>query len=151
MNCYRIAICFMLWAFNSQAQDLVKFNEAGINKTTEDKLVTIILSFEILEGYHIQSESESLDGSLATEITFNDSNLFEIISYEYTKKQNEIVILSQYAHRVLIDVFEVTVKLKLNEQASNSNSILRGQLYYQACTDRQCLFPRTLNFQVPNI
>ena len=151
MNYYRIAICFMLLAFNSHAQDLVRFNETNVNKTRENSFVTITLPFEILEGYHIQSESETLDGSLATEITFEDSNLFEIVSYEYSKKQNEIVVLSQYAHNVLVNKFEVTIRIKLNKDALNLQNHINGQLYYQACTDKRCLFPRTLNFQVLNI
>ena len=149
MNYYKIAICFMLLAFNSQAQDLVKFNETNLNKTTEGNLITVILPFEILEGYHIQSVSDTLDDVIPTEIMFEDSNLYEIVSYKYTKKHNEIVVLNQYEHNVLTDEFEVTITLKLNEKSLNSNNKLSGQLYYQACTDRQCLFPRTLNFQVP--
>lgn len=136
----------MLLAFNSQAQDFVKFNDTGINKNIKDQLVTITLPFEITEGYHIQSENESVDGSLPTEILFEDSDLYEVVSFKYTKTKNEILVLSQYEHNTLIDEFEVTVILKLKN--NNSNSKLNGQLYYQACTDKQCLFPRTLNFQV---
>ena len=149
MNYFSTAICFMLFAFNSYAQDLVKLNEATINKATEDDLITVVLPFEIVKGYHIQSEIESTGGSLATEIMFEENDLFEIISFEYSKKLSEELVLNDYTHHVLIDVFEVTVTLKLNE--NNPNPKLQGQLYYQACTNRQCLFPRTLNFEVPTI
>ena len=54
MNYYRITICFMLFAFNSQAQDFVKFNDTDINKNIEDELVTITLPFEILEDYQLK-------------------------------------------------------------------------------------------------
>ena len=139
----------MLFAINSQAQDFVKFNETEINQKIKDQLVTITLPFEIIEGYHIQSETESVDGSLPTEILFEDSDLYEVVSFKYTKTKNEILVLSRYEHNTLIDEFEVTVILKLKNNASNSK--LNGQLYYQACTDKQCLFPRTLSFQVPII
>jgi len=146
MNYYSIVICFMLVAFNSQAQDLVTLNEAAINKTVEGNLITITLPFEILEGYHIQSETETLGGSLMTQIMFEEEDLFEIVSFEYSKKHNEEVVLNEFTHNVLMDVFEITVILRLNEDASNSK--LSGQLYYQACTNKRCLFPRTLDFQV---
>lgn len=139
----------MLFAFNSQAQDFVKFNLTDINQNIKDQLVTITLPFEIIEGYHIQSQNESVDGSLSTEILFEDSDLYEVVSFKYTKTKSEILVLSQYEHNTLIDEFEVTVILKLKNNTSNSK--LNGQLYYQACTDKQCLFPRTLNFQVPII
>lgn len=136
----------MLLAFSSQAQDFVKFNETDVNQKIDDELITITLPFEILEGYHIQSEAESLDGSLPTEVTFQDNDLYEIVSYTYSKKYNEKVVLNQYTHNVLINEFEITVTLKLKSKASNPK--LNGQLFYQACTDRQCLFPRTLDFQI---
>ena len=149
MNYFSTAICFMLFAFNSYAQDLVKLNEATINKTTDGNLITIVLPFDIVEGYHIQSEIESAGGSIMTEVMFEENDLFEIISFEYSKKLSEELVLNEYTHHVLIDVFEVTVTLKLNEDDPNPK--LNGQLYYQACTNKQCLFPRTLNFEVPNI
>ena len=148
MNYYKLTICFMLLAFSSQAQDFVTFNETNINQITENSFVTITLPFNVEEGYHIQSEIESIDGSLTTEITFEDNDLYEIVSNTFSKKNNEQVVLDdEYTSDVLINEFEVTITLKLNNNISGSR--LKGELYYQACTDRQCLLPRTLNFQVP--
>lgn len=146
MNYYRIAACFMLFASNVHAQNFVKFNEATTNKTTEGKVVTITLPFKIIDGYHIQSETELKDGMIPTEIMFEDSELYEISSFKYIKKHNEIVVLSHDEYNVLIDEFEIVVTLKLKNNTSKSQ--LNGQLYYQACTDKQCFFPRSLSFQV---
>ena len=147
MNYYRITICFMLLAFNSQAQDFVKFNKTSINKTHEDKLVTIILPFEVLEGYHIQSDSGISDGSIATEITFKENNNYIIKHQEFSLKQDETLVLNGAKHKVISNQFEVKVVIKLNKNISNIK--LEGELYYQTCTDKQCLFPRALNFQTP--
>ena len=149
MNYFKITMCFMLIACNSQAQDFVTFNKTNIMKTTKDELVKIILPFEIVEGYHIQSEIESTDGSITTDIVFEENDLIEILSYSYSKKNNEIVVLNQFEYNVLTDKFEVTVTLKRTNKTLKSS--LTGQLYYQACTDKQCLFPRTLNFEIPKI
>jgi len=139
----------MLVTYGSQAQDFVTLNEANIETTTEDNLITITLPFEILDGYHIQSEIDTLGDALITEIIFAENDMFDVVSYEFSKKHNEEVVLNKYTHFVLIDIFEVTVTLKLNENVPNPELI--GQLNYQACTNRQCLFPRTLNFQILDI
>ena len=147
MNYYRITICFMLLAFNSQAQDFVKFNKTNINKIQEDKLVTITLPFEVLEGYHIQSNSDISDGSIATEIIFKENNNYTIEHQEFSLKQDKTLVLNGAEHKVISNQFEVTVILKLNQNASNVK--LEGELYYQTCTGKLCLFPRGLNFQIP--
>ena len=149
MNYYRITICFILLTFNSQAQDFVKFNKTNINKTQQDKFVTITLPFEVVEGYHIQSNIDSSDGAIATEITFKDNNNYTIEHQEFSLKQDETLVLDGTEHKVISKQFEVTVTLKLNKNISNVK--LEGELYYQTCTDRQCLFPRALNFQIENI
>ena len=151
MNYYSIILCLVLGLFSNHTEQIVSFNEAGVSTSFKGQFVTVTIHFDILQGYHIQSESETLDDVIATEIVFEDSNSFEIISYEFTSKQNETVILNEYTHNVITSAFEVTVTIKLNEKVSALNYELGGQLYYQACTDRQCLFPRTLNFEVPNI
>lgn len=149
MNYFSTTICLLLLTFNSYAQDFVTLNETNIETTTEGNLVTVTLPFKIVDGYHIQSEVDTLGDSIMTEIIFAENDMFELISYEFSKKHNEEVVLNEYTHFVLIDIFEVTVTLKLND--NNLKPELSGQLNYQACTNKQCLFPRTLNFQVLDI
>jgi hypothetical protein len=151
MNYYSIALCFMLWVGNLQANEFVTFDKAEVHKTTQNHMVTVTLSFEILEGYHIQSEADTLDDVIATTIGFEDSDAYEIVSYAFTLKHNDIVVLNEFAHDVLINRFEVSISLRISENTVGNAHMLSGQLQYQACTDRQCLFPRTLKFQVPNI
>ena len=151
MNYYSLVLCFIISVFHANAQEIVTISEFEVHKTDKSKIVSVTLSFEILDGYHIQSEIENLDDFIATEIRFEDSDAFNIESYEFTSKQNETVVLNEYVQEVLMNSFDVTIRLKIYEKALNDNHALRGELYYQACTNRQCLFPRTLNIQIPNI
>ncbi len=151
MKFYSIVLCFLFLAISGHTQQFVEFNGAKISKALKKQEVDIILSFKIAERYHIQSELESLDGSIATKIAFDDNDSFEIISNEFTFKQNQVIVLNQYAHNVLTDEFEVTVRLKLNKKTLNFKNLLKGILSYQACTDKQCLFPRDLDFKIQNI
>ena len=101
----------------------------------------------MLEGYHVQSNSDISGGLIATEITFEDNGNYTIVGQEFSLKQNETIVLDGVEHKVISNRFEVTTTFKFIKNTSDAQ--LEGELYYQACTDRQCLFPRALNFQIP--
>lgn len=134
-----------LWA--NETKQLVEFKEAEVLKVTEDGYATVTLPFEVLEAYHIQSNSDNLGDLIATKITFKENSNYTIEHQEFSLKQQETIVLNGVKYEVISSQFEITARLKLI--ANTSNLKLEGELYYQACTDRQCLFPRTLNFQIP--
>ena len=144
MSYYSFFICLLISFFSFQTKQFVSFDASGITKSQENQMITITLPFEILEGYHIQTELESNTDFIRTELIFEDSHLFEVVDYEFTVRENKTIVLDQYPHDVLSNKFVVTVVLKLNKNAPLSDIKLNGQLYYQACDKRQCFFPRTL-------
>lgn len=148
MNYYSIFIFISLSLFGVQTKQFVKLNQDDLKIIKDKNIVTIVLPFEILDGYHIQAESDTKDNLIATEITFEKNERFEIIKQEFSKVYYETVVLNEFSHRVLSDRFEVTVTLKLNKVGPDFDHELIGGLFYQACDDRQCFFPRTVDFVV---
>lgn len=146
MSYYSFFICLLISIFSFQTKQFVSFDASGITKSQEHQIVTVTLPFEILEGYHIQTELESNTDFIRTELIFEDSDLFEVVNYEFAIKENKTIVLDQHPHDVLSNKFVVTVVLKLNKNVILSDFKLKGQLYYQACDNRQCFFPRTLTF-----
>lgn len=146
MSYYSLILCSILSLLGSETKQLVEFKEAEVVKVTEDIYTTITLPFEVLEGYHIQSDSDDSGGLIATKITFKENKNYTIVHQEFSLKQHETIVLDGVEHLVISNRFEITATLKL---IGNTPKLkLEGELYYQACTDRQCLFPRTLNFQI---
>jgi len=136
----------MLPFFGNETKQFVEFKAANITIVKKNDLATIILPFEVLEAYHIQSNSDTSNSSIATEITFTENANYQVVSQEFSLKKDETIVLNGDEHKVISNQFEVTVRLKLNKNTSNIK--LEGELYYQACTNMQCLFPRALNFQI---
>ncbi len=136
----------MLSIVGNETKQFVELKNADITIVKENGYATITLPFEVLADYHIQSNSDLSDGLIATAITFKDSNTYKIMSQEFSLKQDEAIFLNGDEHKVISNQFEVTVKLKLSENTSNAE--LEGELYYQACSDSLCLYPRGLNFQI---
>lgn len=146
MNYYSLTICFILSLLGNETKQLVEFKKAEVVKGTANGYATIILPFEVLEAYHIQSNADNSGGLIPTAITFKENSNYTIEHQEFSLKQKETIVLNGVKHTVISDRFEIIVTLKLIENPSNLK--LEGELYYQACTDRQCLFPRALSFQL---
>jgi len=148
MNCCSLFLFVVLSLFGDQQKQFVSFNDTEVRISEEKEILIITLPFTIDEGYHIQAASEVLDNLIATEISFEQNGSFEIESYEFSLTNYDTVELNEFTHRVLSDRVEVTVALKFKENKSKKGIGLNGELYYQACDDQRCFFPRTLAFNV---
>ena len=148
MNCCSLFLYLALSLSSNQQKQFVTFNETEVVISEENDALTIILPFTIQEDYHIQAASEVLDNLIATEISFEQNGSFEIESYEFSLTNYDTVVLNEFTHRVLSNRVEVTVALKFIEDKSGKGVGLKGELYYQACDDQRCFFPRTLAFNV---
>jgi hypothetical protein len=148
MNCCNLFLFIALSLFGDQQKQFVSFIDTEVSLSKEKDVLTIILPFVIQEDYHIQAASEVLDNLIATEISFEQNGSFEIESYEFSLTNYDTVVLNEFTHRVLSDRVEVTVALKFKENKSGKSIELKGELYYQACDDQRCFFPRTLAFNV---
>ena len=145
MKFYNSCLVFFTIFGQTQLVDLIT-DEVDIQKKND--CVTVVLPFEIQDGFHIQDINDTKDNLIATKITFADEEDFEIAHFKIASLNYDKVILDQIEHRVLSNRLEVVVTIKTSIKHSKS-ILLKGKFYYQACNDRQCFFPRTLNFEVP--
>ena len=145
MNYCKVLIFLIASFVNAQQKQFVTFlsDEVQINKETT--FITVIIPFEILQGYHIQLEKVESDNLLATKINFEKQSDIEIIDKEFTSLQLKSVILDKIKFQVLNNDFKVKVKLVANKKSTE----LRGKLFYQTCDDFMCYFPRELKFSIP--
>jgi hypothetical protein len=147
MNCYKVILFCFISLFSLQDKQFVDFkaDEAKISKDQE--YITITLPFEILENYHIQSEKIFDNNLIPTEVHFDVPDGYKILNYQFSKVNRGTITLDQLKCEVLSNDLEVTLLL---EQRTTSNKApeLKGYLYYQACDDRQCFYPRNLHFNV---
>jgi len=148
MHCCSLFLFVALSLFGNQQKQFVNFNDSEAMVKEEKNVLLVTLPFTIETGYHIQAESEVLNNLIATEISFEESEFYEIVSYDFSLTNYETIVLNEFSHRVLSDNVEVTVSLIFNEFSSRNGIALKGELYYQACDDKRCFFPRNLEFQV---
>jgi hypothetical protein len=130
-------------------QQFVSVDESAIRVIRRDDGWIAGIPFQIHKPYHIQEVSGAQENVIPTTISFEKSEHLEIVKYEFTSLKYDTVYLDHVPSRVLSDTFEVSVFLKFPSGHSEGIPSLKGGLDYQACNDRQCFFPRTLEFNIP--
>jgi len=147
MNFYSLILLFFISLFGIQDKQFVEFKSDEVKISTNKEYITVTLPFEILESYHIQTEKIENNNFIPTEIHFEDPEGFKILNYQFSKVNRENLVLDELKCEVLGGILEVTVELE--KKSSSSKALdLKGYLYYQACDDMRCFYPRSLNFSV---
>ncbi len=98
---------------------------------------------QLREGYHVNSNTPSEDYLIPLKLTWNAAPL-EVVAVEYPAPRMEKYQFSAKPLSVFSGGFDITTKFKVPANAPNGPAILTGKLRYQACTDRMCLPPKTI-------
>ena len=147
MNYFKISLFSVFLLLTAQDKQFVEFLSDEVKITKNQERLTVILPFEILENFHIQSEIIGDGNFISTEIHFDNPNGFKILDYQFSKVNREDLVLGLLKCEVLSDELEVTLQLE-KTSTSKKTLNLKGHLYYQACDDRQCFYPRILRFSL---
>jgi len=147
MNYFKISVFSLLFLLTVQDKQFVEFKSDEVKFSKNQEQITITLPFEILENFHIQSDKVEDGNFIATEIHFDNPEGFKILGYHYSKVNREDLILGDLKCEVMSDQLEVTLRLEKTSKSKNE-LYLKGHLYYQACDNRQCFYPRILQFRV---
>ncbi len=108
----------------------------------------IPLRLKIREGYHINSNTPAEDYLIPTLLTWTPGPLTsrsityptaESVKYEFSSKP-----LLVYSGAVT-----VVSRFTVPAETPRGETRLAGKLRYQACTEKACLAPRTLDISVP--
>ena len=99
---------------------------------------------QLREGYHVNSNTPAEDYLIPLKLTWNAAPL-EVAGVEYPTPKMEKYQFSPKPLSVFSGDFEITTKFNVPAKAPNGPAILTGKLRYQACTDKLCLPPKTID------
>ena len=116
--------------------------KAKIGTTVEAKLPV-----QVLNGYHVQSNTPSDPYLIALKLTWNPGPL-ESAGVTFPKPQMEKYSFSETPLSVFSGSFEVATKFKVSASAIPGPSAVTGKLRYQACNDSMCLPPKTIDVKL---
>jgi len=105
------------------------------------------LQLDVLNGYHVQSNTPSDPYLIALKLTWNPGAL-DSTGVSYPKPQMEKYSFSDKPLSVFSGNFEVATKFKVPANAIPGPTAVTGKLRYQACNDSMCLPPKTIDVKL---
>ncbi len=105
------------------------------------------LKAELQPGFHVNSNMPGDDYLIPIKLTWNKEPL-EAEQVTYPKPQMEKLSFSTNPISVYTGMFEIGTHFKAPASAMPGMAFMNGKLRYQACNNKECLPPRTVDVRV---
>jgi hypothetical protein len=126
-----------------------------VNVTAPEKITAkrnsaadVPFTVQVKSGYHVNSHTPADEYLIPLKFTFSPGPL-ELVTVEFPEPSMQKFAFSEKPVSVFDGSFKTIAKLKVPSSAPTGPTQLVGKLRYQACNDRMCLPPRTLEIKVP--
>jgi hypothetical protein len=106
------------------------------------------LKVSIQPGFHANSNTPSEDYLIPMKLTWTPGPL-ESPTVTYPKGQMEKYEFSDKPISVYTGNFELTTSFKVPANAPVSPAVMSGKLRYQACNNKSCFPPKTVEVKLP--
>jgi hypothetical protein len=113
-----------------------------------DQVLTADFVIQVKNGYHVNSNTPADEFLIPLRFTWTEDTV-KVQDVLYPKPQMQKFPFSEKAMSVYEGDVKTQVKFKVPPTATRGLTQLTGKLRYQACNDRMCLPPRTLEVKVP--
>ena len=104
------------------------------------------LRAELQEGFHVNSNAPADEYLIPLKLTWAKEPL-EAEQVIYPKPQMEHYAFSANPVSVFSGAFEIATRFKAPASASPGPAILSAKLRYQACNNKECLPPKTIDIR----
>jgi DsbC/DsbD-like thiol-disulfide interchange protein len=108
------------------------------------------LPMELRSGYHVNSNTPSDPYLIPLRLTWSDGPL-QAAEVVFPKPSLEKYSFSEKPLSVFSGRFEVVTRFKVPPSAPLGPVTVEGKVRYQACNDRMCLAPKTVDVSLPVI
>lgn len=105
---------------------------------------TAAVRVQLKPGYHTNSNTPSDQYLIPLRLTWQAAPL-QVAEVTYPKPKMEKFEFSEKPLSVFDGEFDIATKFKVPAAAPNGMAMISGKLRYQACNDRMCLAPKTVD------
>jgi hypothetical protein len=110
--------------------------------------VTVKLTATLNDGFHLNSHTPDESYLIPLALKWTDGALASP-EVQYPAPQIVKVPFQEKPLSVLTGKFELTTKFKVPASAPTGPSTVMGKLRYQACNDKSCFAPKTVDVKIP--
>jgi hypothetical protein len=111
--------------------------------------VQVKIPVTVLPGYHVNSNTPSDEYLIPLKLTWKSQGALEGGRISYPKPSMEKYEFSEKPLSVFTGSFDLTASFKIAGNAAAGPGATVGQLRYQACNNRACFPPKTVEVTVP--
>ncbi|SHG39727.1 thiol:disulfide interchange protein DsbD [Fodinibius roseus] len=111
--------------------------------------VAAAVVMNIEEGWHVNAHEPTLDYLIGTELEIDDHPEFTITGIQYPKSERFTFAFAGEPLDVYHGSAPVFVTLKASSELEPGTYSLNGSLRVQACDDKSCLPPSTIDIAIP--
>jgi len=102
----------------------------------------------IREGYHVNSNTPSLDYLIPLKLTWTATGALEAGAVTYPKPSLEKYEFDDKPISVFTGNFDLVANFKVAATAPAGPGVATGKLRYQACNNKACFPPKTIDVTV---
>jgi hypothetical protein len=111
--------------------------------------VQVKVPVSVHSGYHVNSNKPADEYLIPLRLTWKSTGTLEAGEVVYPKGAMEKYAFSEKPLSVYTGSFELLANFKVAANATAGPGAAVGQLRYQACNDRACFPPKTVEITVP--
>lgn len=114
------------------------------NAAVQSKIACIVRP-----GYHVNSSTPTEDYLIPLKLTWTSTGALQTGQVVYPPGKLQKYEFADKPISVLSGTFDVTANFKVAPNAPAGPGVANGKLRYQACSDRACYPPKTIDIAIP--
>jgi hypothetical protein len=144
-----LALLLVALSHSSPAQTKSVLTVGPVDKLTIQRgaVGEVTIKAQLQPGFHVNSNTPSEDYLIPLKLTWAKEPL-QAGQVVYPKPQSEKYDFSPTPLSVFSGTFEIVTRFKAPADARNGPAIMNGKLRFQACNNKECLPPRTIDVPV---
>ncbi len=128
--------------------DIVKIRVPEI-VVSAGKIAVIKIQVEIKKGYHIQANKVNDELLIPATVKIDEAKNIIISGQEFPPAKKIKLEGTDYFLDVYDGIFEIRISFKTIEKIPKGKYLMNAQFHYQACDNKTCLFPKSIEFFIP--
>lgn len=138
------AICMINLSAYSQILKPVTWSYAA--KRTSPTTATVFIKATVDQGWHLYSQFIKDGGPVKTTFTFPASGAYSLVG-----STSEPKAVTKYESTFKMDVsyFEKSVVFQQKVKLKGKTAVVKGNVEFMVCDDKQCLPPEQIDFSIP--
>ncbi len=138
-----------LWVtISAQSSPVLTITPPALTVVKRGATVDLKLAASLNEGFHANSNTPAESYLIPLKLTWAPGPL-EVVGVQYPKPHMQKYTFSEKPLSVVTGKFEITTHFKAPAKAPAAPGAMSGKLRYQACNDKACFPPKTLDVKLP--